>query len=515
LVPGEILRNSAQEQLDTHAAETQSATDAVPRRLTATVFIDGLDSDRACERTGKLLAHIQRIGVTPVVLLTSNTSDGSHAQAGYRGIIKRVHQLADAIEREGGKARPINEGIFFNNPYTPSDLSVDPELIGAAIAQGQTPIISPLMADSALQVKVLKTPLAAPALARALALSTSTQHAMAGSRGEFSLLLARLILLGRHDGLTNGDESVFHRFINLEEDYREMAAGCKQTGQLDLMRTCLGILPPTAAGIVASVDSDPSLVLKGLISERPVSTQHKSAAQRVQRDRDAAQRKLQRSRLAVPDYKPLPNYPFVRVGGSLGAATVPQEPVATPTQFTLLRHGFQIQRHNKVDSCNLPRLRGLLESSFKRTLDGGQYFDRLRALESAGGIEIIIAGDYQGAVIVTHEPLPSSDTHLPYLDKFAVLPSAQGTGMADILWAQLRRACPSCMWRSRNDNGVNRWYFDRSNGHFRSPAPKPNETGTRWVFFWYQSQTPGQRTLTADEIHAGIGVSQSIAPSFV
>ncbi|KAJ2847223.1 Amino-acid acetyltransferase, mitochondrial, partial [Coemansia brasiliensis] len=268
LVPGEIHRNT-DNQMNVRSSESHGVTEAVPRRLTVAVFVDGLDSNQACANTGKLLAQIQRIGVTPVVLLTNNTTIDEQSSGGYRGIIKRVHQLSDAIEKEGGKARPINESVFFNNPYTPTDLSVDPELIGAAILQGQMPIISPLMADSALQVKVLKTQLAAPALARALSLSTSAQHAMVGSQGEFSLLLARLILLGKSDGLTSADDSVFHRFVNLEEDYNEIAADCKQTETLDLMRNCLSIMPPTAAGIVASVNSDPSLVLKGLISERP------------------------------------------------------------------------------------------------------------------------------------------------------------------------------------------------------------------------------------------------------
>ncbi|KAJ2709737.1 Amino-acid acetyltransferase, mitochondrial [Coemansia spiralis] len=80
--------------------------------------------------------------------------------------------------------------------------------------------------------------------------------------------------------------------------------------------------------------------------------------------------------------------------------------------------------------------------------------------------------------------------------------------MADILWAQLRRACPACMWRSRNDNGVNRWYFDRAEGHLRAPAPARS---TRWVFFWYGS--PG-RVLAADQIRTGIHVAQMIPPSF-
>ncbi|PIA16397.1 DUF619-domain-containing protein [Coemansia reversa NRRL 1564] len=516
LVPGEILPTAygQQQYLQVGVNSAPALETAVPRKLTAAVFIDGLQSDGECERTGKLLAQIQRIGVTPVVLLGSGTPEGGHD--GYRAIVKRVHQLSDAIEREGGKARPINEGLFFNSPYMPSALSVDPELIGAAVAQGQTPIISPLMADSSLRVQVLRTQAAAPALARALAQSTSPQQAMAGSRGEFSLLLARLILLGSSDGLTSTDGEAFHRFINLEEDYDDLAvAGCRQAETLDLMRMCLGILPPTAAGIVASVNSDPSLVLKGLISERPVGTQHKSAAQRLQHDRNVVLRGMSHTQSVTPSYKPLANYPFVKIGSDKSAAAASNAEVHPPTRFTLLRHGFRIQRHKSVDTCDLSRLQALLESSFKRTLDGASYFDRLRTLEKRGGIEIIIAGDYQGAVVATHEPLPASDKQLPYLDKFAVLPAAQGTGMADILWAQLRRACPSCMWRSRNDNGVNKWYFDRSNGHFRSRALEAGEQSTRWVFFWYQSQAAGQRTLSADEIQAGIGVSQAIPPSFV
>ncbi|KAJ1728426.1 Amino-acid acetyltransferase, mitochondrial [Coemansia biformis] len=491
-LPGQLVAGAALQDARSRALASDasaSTAEAVPRRLTAVVFVDGQHS----ERTGKLLAHIQRIGVAPVVMLANSTAGD------FRAAIQQAHQLADAIEREGGKARPVNEGVFYNNPYSRAELSVDPEPIGAAIAQGRAPIVSPLMADAALRVQVLEMSVAAPALARALALSSSPQHAMAGSGGAFSLLLARLILLGGPDGLAG--DSTFHRFVNLEEDYAEVAGSCHQQQALELMRTCLGILPPTAAGIVAAASSDPSLVLKGLISERPVATQHWNAAHRAQRASDAARR----SRLAAPAYQPLSSYPFVKIG----AVPAPPQPAEEPpTRFTLLRHGFRIQRHARLDACNLPRLRVLLEQSFGRTLDGG-YFDRLRALERAGGIDVIVAGDYEGAVVVTHEPIPGSDRHLPYLDKFAVLPSAQGTGMADILWAQLRRACPTCMWRSRNDNGVNRWYFDRATGHVRAPPP---QSGTRWVFFWYDSPS---RALAADEIRDGTSIAQAIPPSFV
>ncbi|KAJ1662126.1 Amino-acid acetyltransferase, mitochondrial [Coemansia sp. RSA 1646] len=509
LVPGEIHMSSS------HAEDA-----ALPRKLTALVFVDGLGDNVVYEKVGKQLAQMQRIGVSPIVLIANSEP------AGYRKTICSAHALADAIEKEGGKARPINDGVFYTNPYTRGKLSVDPELLGSAVAQNLVPIVTPLVADATLRVSVLETNKAAPAMARALSAMDSVRG------GQFALLLARLILLSsRIDGLSAHDGS-FHRFVNLEEDYAEIEQQCSDQGALRLMRTCLGILPPTAAGIVASVHSDPALVLKGLISERPINELQQNhggvAATRGQAQSGEASGGADQHhrRLSVPNYKPLAEYPFARIGasdgnkpGRSGGGGDVDIARGRPTRFTLLRNGFRIERHTSVSTCSLPQLRDLLEASFGRRLDDDRYFDRLRALEChGGGIEIIIAGNYQGAVIVTHEDIRGeseggSAKHLPYLDKFAVLPSVQGTGMADILWTQLRRACPSCMWRSRNDNGVNKWYFDRSHGHARSPASM--EGSTRWVFFWYQSQKPGLRTLSIDDVQAGIRAAQNIPPSFI
>ncbi|KAJ1989154.1 Amino-acid acetyltransferase, mitochondrial [Coemansia spiralis] len=442
--------------------ETQrQAIEPVPRKLAALVFVDGQGN------AGKQLAQMQRLGVSPVVLVSSGL--------GYREKIHQVHQLSDAIEREGGRARPINESVFRTEPR---GISVDAEIIGATVRQGQIPLVSPLVADE-LRIRVLDTHGAMVAMARELAM----QEPLAGTNSEFSLLIARLIHLSAADGVRS---SVFHRFVNLQEDYREIAAECPEKGVLELMRACLEVLPPTAAGIVASVFASPSLVLKGLISERPLRIQHGAGP--------VAKPQRAKSSSLVPSYKPLATYPFVRMGKEVKSIEEPQ-------QFTLLRHGFRIARHKSLAMCSEPRLRALLESSFKRILDG-RYFDRLRALEAQGGIDIIIAGDYQGAVIVTHEL-----GQLAYLDKFAVHPSVQGTGMADILWAQLRLACPSCLWRSRNDNAVNKWYFDRSDGHSRAAEGE----GTRWVFFWYQ----GAGHVPMDAVQDGICAAQCIPPSFV
>jgi len=72
-----------------------------------------------------------------------------------------------------------------------------------------------------------------------------------------------------------------------------------------------------------------------------------------------------------------------------------------------------------------------------------------------------VAGDYEGAAIVTAE-LPfkdSSHSPIPYLDKFAVSSRSQGSGsVADIVFNVLTTMFPDdLIWRSRKTNPVNKW----------------------------------------------------------
>ena len=105
-----------------------------------------------------------------------------------------------------------------------------------------------------------------------------------------------------------------------------------------------------------------------------------------------------------------------------------------------------------------------------------------------------------------------------YLDKFAVLPSLQGEGIVDFLWGALRDESfglgnldalnnngglsglgepVDLVWRSRTDNPVNRWYFERSNGFIKlpplpAPTPTPNSSAKRPNFslFWCAADHP-------------------------
>ncbi|EAW14013.1 acetyl-CoA:L-glutamate N-acetyltransferase [Aspergillus clavatus NRRL 1] len=140
-------------------------------------------------------------------------------------------------------------------------------------------------------------------------------------------------------------------------------------------------------------------------------------------------------------------------------------------------------------SIDLPRLVHLIEDSFNRKLDVQDYLNRVN--DRLAGL--IIAGEYEGGAILTWELPPgvqddgsaeNSARMVPYLDKFAVLKRSQGAGgVADIVFNAMVRTCfpNGVCWRSRKNNPVNKWYFERSLGTWKL-------SDTNWTMFW---TTPG------------------------
>ena len=140
-------------------------------------------------------------------------------------------------------------------------------------------------------------------------------------------------------------------------------------------------------------------------------------------------------------------------------------------------------------SIDLPRLVTLIEDSFDRKLDVQNYLDRVNS-RIAG---VIVAGEYEGGAILTWETPPgvpddgseaSNARMVPYLDKFAVLKRSQGAGgVADVVFNAMVRTCfpDGVCWRSRMDNPVNKWYFERSSGTWKLAE-------SNWTMFW---TTPG------------------------
>lgn len=151
---------------------------------------------------------------------------------------------------------------------------------------------------------------------------------------------------------------------------------------------------------------------------------------------------------------------------------------------------------------DVDRLIYLIQDSFNRKLDLERYLSRIKN-RIAG---IIVAGEYEGGAIMTWEEHPEfpNASPVPYLDKFAVLQRSQGAGgVADIVFKAVVRDCfpHGVCWRSRKDNPVNKWYFERAKGTWKMP-------GTDWTMFWTTDGVEiANRTFMAYE-----GVCKSLAP---
>ena len=133
---------------------------------------------------------------------------------------------------------------------------------------------------------------------------------------------------------------------------------------------------------------------------------------------------------------------------------------------------------------DLARLVHLIEDSFNRKLDVEDYLKRVHG-RVAG---VIIAGEYEGGALLTWELPPgvlndgspeSRARMVPYLDKFAVLKRSQGGSSADLVFKAMVRDCfpGGVAWRSRKNNPVNKWYFERSRGTWKLP-------NSGWTMFW-------------------------------
>ena len=91
------------------------------------------------------------------------------------------------------------------------------------------------------------------------------------------------------------------------------------------------------------------------------------------------------------------------------------------------------------------------------------YFDDLP-------VECVLASESFGAMAIVLKGVDG----VPYLDKFAVTPEAQGAGLGAAVWQALVQRCPRFYWRSRLENLVTQWYYEQADASY---------TQGNWVAF--------------------------------
>lgn len=430
------------------------------------------DIDSICGATlhgvGRTLGQLQRLGLFAIVVL-DDPNGGDQWRTDAR---MRTERIAAAIEACGGKARRVDGAFATSSPPPPqcgsSLVLSSPQLLLSPLSRGIIPILAPLAFDSSQRivhveandvVRTLAECLSANSPASpALPASPASPAAAAQPPASRPVHLDRLIFLDPLGGIPALDRpSGAHVFVNLQQEFADIEASLRADGcghhlkSLRTMRSALALLPPTASGVITTPEA---------------------AAAAHARLPDAAP---QHPRIKNPlIHNLLTDKPIF--SSSLPTATSPS------TQTTLIKHGTPLQmfpQGTKLTSpeVDLAKLVALIEDSFGKTLDVSHYTERVN--DRIAGL--IIAGDYEGAAIVTWET-PPADPSAPrvcYLDKFAVARRSQGVGgVADVVFkamtasmqpGRLFDGAEGIVWRSRRNNPVNKWVR-----HFTAFPPPPS-----------------------------------------
>ncbi|MBT5383345.1 MAG: acetylglutamate kinase [Kordiimonadaceae bacterium] len=122
---------------------------------------------------------------------------------------------------------------------------------------------------------------------------------------------------------------------------------------------------------------------------------------------------------------------------------------------TLIRKGENISALKILPKNMVPKSKFLLESCFNKTLKP-DYFKKLILKQ------VIWSKSKRAIAIITE-----GKNGIPYLDKFAVTPEAQGEGLGAALWVEIKKNNPALYWRSRTSNVINNWYISKSDTMIR------------------------------------------------
>ncbi|MBW0522199.1 hypothetical protein O181_061914 [Austropuccinia psidii MF-1] len=484
---------------------------SAPSYHTGLIKIQGPFTNRQLESIIDGIIYLKTLGLIPIIVLddedwhspTTNLHLPSNPfktallfplnprQNRRDSINRQTERLTKILEERGAQTTPINLGLFkltdhSNQDRDGPDLQIDNlNIIRSALFHHQIPIIPPIALNSSCNFVAVSADQVLKLLAKALAqfnpskFKSNSNHSSHHSNflnnnnnnnnnNQINLTPLRLMVINREGGIPSPARNGYpHLSINLASEFdfinqtfRWHHSHPTSLNNLTMIKSCLQYLPNESSAIIVSHRSPRSLIAN-LITNKPA-------------------------------HSPSLKHSFLLSHSR-------QIGLATPT---LIRKGLPIKVIRQTQNINKQKLSSLLQESFQKQLNQISFFTRLeKSLRFA-----IIAGDYQGAVIVTNEIDQFAIEPVVYLDKFAVLPSLQGEGVVDFLWGALRdesfglgnldalnnngglsgHGTPvDLVWRSRTQNPVNRWYFERSNGFIKIGQPiNSSPNGPEFSLFW-------------------------------
>ena len=469
---------------------------------TALVKVQGPFTDRQLDSIARGLVYLQKLGLVSIIIVEQDRVP--RGEEGEREVIlEETMRVVEALEKQGAKTRPVLGAVVRLGPIPggqdtatrgscapapeahtlPSDLAP----IRSALRAGEIPVLSPFALDSFCRSSRVDANDVVAALARGMVEAAENDHGqkpvetVTHSEIDVDLTPMRLMIINREGGVPSYARfGLPHLLVNLEAEHNYIRDTFQSSwttthptalSNLALAHTCLAYMPPSSSAIMVNHRA-PSSLIGNLITNKPA------------------------------------------VSSSLPHALLQGNQSLTPNTPTLFRRGLSVEVIRDCADIDKAKMTRLLEQSFGRVLDSDAFYTRLEKTLDF----VIIAGDYAGAAVVTRETSGANPSAPPivYLDKFAVLPSHQGDGTVDFLWVALhdetyglglpfsvnlnggKEGCgegEDLVWRSRSNNPVNKWYFERSSGHVRMGD---------WVLFWCDAE---KRLKTAEGRRASAGLS--------
>ena len=489
--------------------------------------------DKALEGLGQTLTQLSRLSMFPCVVVDSCIPSDTPLVDFRRKVVEQAERLVAAIDANPGQGARRLENILRLSEADGKPAVLLRELLLRPLRRGQIPVVLPIAYVESIQratrVTANDTVLALTKELAGLNLKPTPeedpdrtgQHSKALQK---AISVDRLIILDSQGAIPLPNLGENHVFINLQQEYDDIRAQLqgqqnaatsadhpRHLQNLDVVRDALSYLPPTSSALITS-PSDAARSNSSRLSDVQASgirtrQQKNSLIYNLLTDKAAHSSSLPAGRLGtIIDSKTAPAIvasTFIKKGMPL---TILPDPRKTPWIAENRRQPRLKLTDPRID---LPRLAHLIDDSFNRKLDVEHYLRRVNN-RIAG---VIIAGEYEGGALLTWELPPgvpdddspaTSSRLVPYLDKFAVLKRSQGAGgVADILFNAMVRSCfpQGVCWRSRRDNPVNKWYFERAKGTWKMP-------NTNWTLFFTTEGIDEQTFLDYQ------GVCRSVEPSW-
>ncbi|RMD41436.1 hypothetical protein DV735_g3683, partial [Chaetothyriales sp. CBS 134920] len=438
--------------------------------------------DDQLDGIAQTLSLLSRLSLTPCIVVEErqSTDEISWRQQVNAQADRLVSALATTRSRGGYR---LNDILALGDDGR-SKLSL-PSLILRPLRRGVMPVIPSVAYTESTQKAVrISANEAIIALAKGFTATAGATSNQDPAPSEVSV--DRVVVIDESGGIPS-TKSVdkMHVFVNLEQEYHHLQEELRSStdahvspqhaSNLWMLRQALGLLPPSASGLITSPAEAANS--RRTPQEQPVSNvgtrrRRNPLIHNLLTDKPAFSSSLPSTRLGTATTST-----FVKQGMPL---IILPHPAAQ--EWAAHKQPWIKLTDPRID---LDRLVYLINDSFDRKLDVDAYLKRVND-RMAG---VIIAGDYEGGAILTWETPAGAEAEdksrlVPYLDKFAVLKKSQGAGgVADIVFNAMVRSCfpKGVCWRSRKNNPVNKWYFERSRGSWKIPD-------TNWSMFW---TTPG------------------------